>query len=189
MFLRFTEGLLVVIDGGKGLHKAVEKVFASAAFIQRCQWHKRENIVAYLPKTQQPGWRRKLERAYAKPTYKEAKTALGTIRRELVTLNESAARSLDEGLEETLTLHKLGVITTLGLSLRTTNSIESINSLIEQRTGKVDYWKTSNQRQRWLATALLDIEPRLRRIKGCTHLPLLRQAMRAHMKTATKKAA
>jgi transposase-like protein len=187
--LRFADGLLVVIDGGKGLHKAVEKVFASAAFIQRCQWHKRENIVAYLPKTQQATWRRKLERAYAKPTYKEAKAALATVRRELVPLNESAARSLDEGLEETLTLHKLGVITTLGISLRTTNGIESINSLIEQRTGKVDYWKTSNQRQRWLATALLDIEPRLRRIKGCKHLPLLRQAMRAHMKTETTKAA
>ena len=66
---------------------------------------------------------------------------------------------------------------------------QSINSLIEQRTGKVDYWKTSNQRQRWLATALLDIEPRLRRIKGCKHLPLLRQAMRTQMKTETKKAA
>jgi putative transposase len=187
--LRFEEGLLVVIDGGKGLHKAVEKVFASAAFIQRCQWHKRENIVAYLPKTQQPAWRRKLERAYAQPTYKKAQAALATIRRELATLNESAARSLDEGLEETLTLHRLGVITTLGISLRTTNSIESINSLIEQRTGKVDYWKTSNQRQRWLATALLDIEPRLRRIRGCQHLPLLRQAMLAQMKTETKKAA
>lgn len=79
-----------------------------------------------LRKTQQPTWRRKLERAYAKPTYKEAKAALAAIRRELVTLNESAARSLDEGLEETLTLHKLGVIATLGISLRTTNGIESI---------------------------------------------------------------
>lgn len=96
---------------------------------------------------------------------------------------------MDEGLEETLTLHRLGVIDKLGISLRTTNCIESINSLVEQRTGKVDYWKTSNQRQRWLATALLDIKPRLRRIKGCTHLPLLRQAMRAKMKTETKKAA
>jgi hypothetical protein len=72
-------------------------------------------------------------------------------------------RPLDEGLAETLTLHRLGVIAKLGISLRTTNGIESINSLIEQRTGKVDYWKTSNQRQRWLSTALLDIEPRLRR--------------------------
>ena len=187
--LRFEDGLLVVIDGGKGLHKAVAKVFASAAFIQRCQWHKRENIVAYLPKAQQSAWRRKLERAYAKPTYTDAKAALTTLRRELLLLNESAALSLDEGLEETLTLHRLGVIDKLGISLRTTNCIESINSLVEQRTGKVDYWKTSNQRQRWLATALLDLEPRLRRIKGCTHLPLLRQAMRAKMKTETKKAA
>lgn len=70
-----------------------------------------------------------------------------------MTRNESAGRSLDEGLEEAL--HRLGVIDTFGISPRATNYIESINSLIEQRTGKVDYWKTSNQRQRWLATALL----------------------------------
>ena len=79
------------------MHKAVAKVFAAAAFIQRCQWHKRENIVAYLPKAQQAAWRRKLERAYAKPTYKDAKAALTTLRRELLILNESAAHSLDEG--------------------------------------------------------------------------------------------
>lgn len=147
---------------------------------QRRQWHKRENVVAYLPKAQQPAWRRKLERAYAKPTYQEAKAALAKVRRDLVTLNESAARSLHEGLEETLTLHRLGGIVTLGISLRTTNCIESINSFVERRTGKVDHWKTSNQPQRWLATALLDIEPHLRRIRGCRHLPLLRQATRAN---------
>ena len=187
--LRFEDGVLVVIDGGKGLHKAVEKAFASAAFIQRCQWHKRENVVSYLPKAQQPIFRRKLERAYAKPTYKEAKAALVKVRGELAKVNESAARSLEEGLEETLTLHRLGLIDKLGISLRTTNCIESINSLVEQRTSKVDNWKNSNQKQRWLATALLDIEPRLRRIRGHRHLPLLRQAMRDHMRTEIRKAA
>ena len=88
-------------------------------------------------------------------------------------------------IEETLTLHRRGMIATLGISPRTTNDIESISSLIEQRTGKVDYWKTSNQRQRWLAIAVLDIKSRLRRIKGCQHLSLLRQALRAQMKTET----
>ena len=175
--LRLEDGVLVVIDGSTGLHKAVNKVFGASAFIQRCNWHKRENVLSYLPKADRALFRGKLERAWAKPTYKEAKAALVKVHKELTNINESAARSLEEGMEETLTLHRLGVNTKLGLSLRTTNCIESINSLIEQRTGKVDNWKNSNQKQRWLATALVDIEPRLRRIRGYRHLPLLRQAM------------
>ena len=90
--------------------------------------------------------------------------------RELEGRNQSAAASLAEGLEETLTLHRLGVYELLGVSFKTTNCIESANALIEERCAKVDVWKTSNQRHRWLATALLDIEPRLRRVRG--HRPL-----------------
>ncbi len=90
-------------------------------------------------------------------------------------------RSLDEGLEETLTLHRLGVFRELGISLKTTNCLESLNALVEQRTGKVDHWRTSDQKQRWLAAALLDIEPRLRRIKGFRALPLLRRALLAEV--------
>jgi len=180
--LRTENGLLVVIDGGKGLHKAVETVFGNDAAIQRCQWHKRENVVAYLPESQKTRFRNKLQTAYAQPTYEQAKAALLRVRRELLPINESAARSLDEGLEETLTLHRLGLFTELGLSFKTTNCLESINSLIEQRTGKVDYWKNSDQKQRWLATALLDIEPRLRKVRGHLHLPALRRAVNDAMK-------
>ena len=86
--------------------------------------------------------------------------------RELSALNESAARSLAEGLEETLTLHRLGVAGELGRTFKTTNALESVMAQVEQRTGKVDRWRTSDQKQRWLASALLDIEPRLRRIRG-----------------------
>jgi len=86
-------------------------------------------------------------------------------------------RSLDEGLEETLTLHRLGLFPSLGTSLKTTNCLESLNSLVEQRVAKVDRWRTSDQKQRWLAAALLDIEPRLRRLKGFRALPLLRTAL------------
>jgi transposase-like protein len=187
--LRYDDGLLVVLDGGKGLHTAVTTVCAEAAAIQRCQWHKRENVVAYLALTQQATVRRKLEAAYRHPTYTQAKAALMRVRAELVQLNESAARSLDEGLEETLTLHRLGVFPELGISLRTTNCLESINALVEQRTGKVDYWKNSHQKQRWLATALLDIEPRLRRIRGYRHLRALRRALQERTDGKVKKAA
>jgi transposase-like protein len=177
--LQVAPGLLVVLDGAKGLRKAVTTVFGPQAAVQRCQWHKRENVVAYLPKSLQALWRRKLQAAYERPTYAEAKAALLRLRPELRLLNESAVRSLEEGLEETLTLHRLGVFRELGISLKTTNCLESLNSLVEQRVAKVDRWRTSDQKQRWLAAALLDIEPRLRRIKGFRALLLLRRALLA----------
>ncbi len=175
--LRAEPGLLVVLDGAKGLHKAVQTVFGAQALVQRCQWHKRENVVRYLPKPQQATWRRKLQAAYERPTYAEAKGALLRVRTELRLLNESAVRSLDEGLEETLTLHRLGLFGPLGLSLKTTNCLESLLAQVASYTGKVDRWRNSDQKQRWVASALLEIEPRLRRIKGYRHLPLLRAAL------------
>ena len=183
--LRIEQGLLVVLDGAKGLRKAITTVLGAHAAVQRCQWHKRENVVAYLPKPQQATWRRTLQAAYERPTYAKAKAALCRLRPELRLLNESALKSLDEGLEETLTLHRLGVFRELGISLKTTNCLESLNSLVEQRVAKVDRWRTSDQKQRWLAAALLDIEPRLRRIKGFRALPLLRQALLAEVQGET----
>ena len=180
--LRFDLGLLVVTDGAKGLHAAVREVFDSAAVLHRCQWHKRENVLDYLPHRHRATFRRKLQAAYEKPTYEKAKRALGKIRAELVLLNASAAASLDEGLEETLTLHRLGIFAELGTSLKTTNALESIHARVESRTAKVDHWKNSEQKQRWLATALLDLEPRLRRIRNYRALPLLRDALRRQMK-------
>ncbi len=172
-----SKGLLVVIDGAKGLRAAVKRAFGSAAAIQRCQWRKRENVVSYLAKREQPLWRKRLQHAYDRPTYQEARVALKALQKELDERNQSAAASLAEGLEETLTLHRLGVYGLIGRSLKTTNCLESVNALIEQRCGKVDAWKNSNQRQRWLATALLDIEPRLNRVQGFRHLSKLRQAL------------
>ena len=89
-------------------------------------------------------------------------------------------------MEETLTLHRLGLYPLIGISFKTTNCIESVNSLIEERCGKVDAWRNSNQKHRWLAAALLDIEPRLRRVKGYRHLPLLRKALQGEFKETVK---
>ncbi len=175
--LKSDAGLLVVLDGGKGLRAAVKKVFGKKATVQRCQWHKRENVVSYLPKARQVAWRRRLQKAYSRPTYAEAKAALLRIRDELNDVNLDATRSLEEGLEETLTLHRLGVFAVLGRSLKTTNCIESIFGQVENCCGKVSNWKNSSQKQRWLATSLLDIEPRLRKIQGYKHLGLLREAL------------
>jgi transposase-like protein len=133
-------------------------------------------VVGYLPRSQQEAWRRKLQRAYEQPTYEAARAEFTKLHRELRTLNESAARSLEEGLLETLTLHRLGVFRDLGQSLKTTNLLESILAQVEQKTGKVDRWRNSSHKQRWLAASLLDIEPRLRRIKGYRALSKLRRA-------------
>ncbi len=187
--LGYEAGLLVVIDGAKGLRKAVGKVFGDHAAVQRCQWHKRENVVSYLAKTQQTSMRRKLQAAYELPTYEQAKGALLKIRSELKVLNLSAVGSLDDGVEETLTLHRLGLFRELGESLKTTNSLESINAQLGQRTDKVDHWRNSDQKHRWIATALLDIEKSLRKIKGYRYLPRLQEALKRSMEQRTSEKA
>jgi len=178
--LNIEGGILCVLDGAKGLRSAIRKVFADKALVQRCQWHKRENVVDYLPKSHQSSWRRRLQQAYEKPTYEEAKAALHRLKPELKLLNVSALSSLEEGLEETLTLHRLGLFAELGASLKTTNCIESIMAQVGQYTDKVDCWRNSSQKQRWVATALLEIEPHLRRVKGYRILWKLREAMKRH---------
>lgn len=172
-----TGRLLVVLDGAKGLRAAVQDVFSDRAEVQRCQWHKRENVVSYLPKNEQSVWRRKLQAAYAHPSYGEAKRALLRLARELTLRNASAAASLAEGLEETLTLHRLGVFPDVGRSFKTTNLLESVMARVEEKTARVDHWRTSDQKLRWCAAALLAIETQFRRVKGCDKLILLKQAL------------
>ena len=133
--------------------------------------------MSYLPTAQQAAWRRQLQAAYGQPTYPEARVALQRLRQELRLVNASAVTSLDEGVEETLTLHRLGLFEALGSSLKTTTCLESIMAQIGQRTDKVDRWRTRDQKPRWVAAAVLGIEPRLRRIKGYRALPLLLTAL------------
>jgi putative transposase len=184
---RAPAGLLVVLDGAKGLRAAVREVFPDAA-VQRCQWHKRENVLSYLPKAEQALWRRKLLAAYAHPSYADAKRALQRLVRELAVRNASAARSLEEGLEETLTLHRLNVFPELGVSFKTTNLIESVMARVEAKTARVDRWRTSDQKLRWCAAALLAAEAKFRRVKGCKHLPLLERALTTKIITTTAAA-
>jgi putative transposase len=183
--MAYHQGLLCLIDGSKGLYAALTKAFSGYVVIQRCQWHKRENVIAYLPKSKQDQIKKALQQAYDLPTYREAKAALNTLKPELALMNEAALNSLEEGLEETLSLHRLGLMPQLKQSFRTTNCIESLNSMVAQLTRNVKRWTNSNQRSRWLATALLDIEPRLRRIKGFRSLPRLRIALQKNLKLDT----
>lgn len=170
-------GLLWIVDGGKGLRAAIRAVAGETAVVQRCQWHKRENVVSYLPKSRQPVVRRQLQVAYGQPTYATAKAQLQQLGAVLAHENPSAAASLAEGLEETLTLHRLGLAGPLGRSFATTNVLESINAQVERTIGRVTRWRPGAQKLRWVASALLDLEPRLRRVKGYRALPQLRAVL------------
>ena len=180
--LSFDRGILCIIDGSKGLFKAVQDVFGEYAAVQRCHWHKRENVTSYLSEKEKPVYRRRLQRAYEMPTYDEAKQALVELHRELLRVNRSAANSLMEGLEETLTLHRLGVFDELGRSLKTTNAIESLNSQLGKYLRNVKHWMHSDQRQRWVAMGILESEKRMRRINHPENLPLLRAALQENIK-------
>ena len=71
---KYTEGILVLIDGSQGLRKAIDETFGNYSLIQRCQWHKRENVISYLSTGQQDQYRGKLKRAYSEPVYEIAKS-------------------------------------------------------------------------------------------------------------------
>ena len=104
-------------------------------------------------------------------------------------INRSAARSLEEGLEETLTLHRLGLVEQLGVSFTTTNLIENLNSQLKKYIGRVKNWMNSDMRSRWMATALLQIQRRMRRVNNYENLYLLRTALKTELKIKQKKVA
>jgi transposase-like protein len=169
---------LFILDGGKGLRAAVQRTFGKRGEVQRCQQHKQRNVAEHLPKYLQGEFRRKIKAAYGMTEYAQAKTSLETIIRELDRINPSAAASLREGMEETLTLHRLGVPTALRVSLSTTNPMESPFATVRERTCRVRRWRGSDQAQRWAAAVLLRVEKAWRRIRGSGHMSVLIEALR-----------
>src|SRR5438874_6253344 len=147
--LDFTEPRLYVLDGGRALTAAVRKYAGESAVIQRCQVHKRRNVLDHLTDEQKPAVANKLNAAYALEDYAAAKQALNMLHRELEDLNPSAARSLGEGMEETLTVHRLHVPMQLRKTLASTNVIESAFSIVEMVCRNVKRWQGGDQRERW----------------------------------------
>jgi transposase-like protein len=164
---------LFVIDGAKALRAAIERVFGDRAEVQRCQIHKRRNVKDHLPKQAQGDTDRRIRNAYALTSYAEAKAELEKIFRQLERVNPSAARSLEEGLEETLTVHRLNVGTLLRRTLASTNPIESCLSTVERVAHNVKRWRGGDQPLRWTATGLLQAEKKFRRVKGYRELEAL----------------
>jgi transposase-like protein len=180
--LQFEQGLLVVIDGGKGIHKAVDETFGHYAIIQRCQWHKRENVISYLREEQQEPIKKALLQAYSEVDYTTAKKALEQIADELKPLNQKAANSLLEAIEETLTLQRLGLQEIFGKSFTTTNCIESLNSQIDKYVRKVKNWMNSDQRNRWIVMAMTESESKMHKVNGYKHLNRLQDALEKEIK-------
>lgn len=171
--LDFSEPRLYVLDGGKALTAAVKKYAGDSAAIQRCQVHKRRNVLDHLTDEQKPAIAKKLNAAYALEDYGAAKQALNTLHRELMDLNPSAARSLGEGMEETLTVHRLHLPMQLRKTMASTNVIESAFSIVEQVCRNVKRWHDGDQRERWVGSGLLVAEKQFRRIQGYKQIPVL----------------
>jgi putative transposase len=175
--LDFSTPRLYVLDGGKALAAAVRKHAGEAAFIQRCQVHKKRNVVDHLPDEHKADVRRKMQNAYAMAEYADAKRALEQLHRELMDLNPSAARSLEEGMEETLTVHKLRVPDQLRRTLCCTNVIESAFSIVETVCRNVKRWRDGDHIERWVGSGLLVAERQFRRVIGHRQIPLLLSSM------------
>jgi len=164
---------MAVLDGGKAIHKAITDVFGANILIQRCQVHKQRNVLEYVPKELRHRVQWEMADAYKAADYATAKKTLESLGRWLAKDHESAARSLGEGLEETLLLHKLGITGALRKTLASTNLIENLNSRIKAQTARVRRWRNSNMVMRWVYTGIAEAEKGFRRVKGYKDMNLL----------------
>ncbi len=181
--------MLIVLDGAKALRKAVTMVLGEQGLVQRCRIHKLRNVLDHLPeeKKAQAAWR--LRAAWGQKDVQVAEKELRRTVRWLEGFSPMAAASLLEGLEETLTVQRLGIRHTLCRTLSNTNLIENCFAQAAYRTGRVKRWDGPRMILRWTAAALLWAEKNFRRIKGCEQLKDLQKVLHELETTSTLKAA
>ncbi len=177
--LRTDRSLLVVLDGSKALHKAVRQMCGEAALIQRCQVHKARNVLDHLPDDQRASAQAILARAYGSADVTKARRLLQDLARRLDEDYPSAAESVREGLDETLTVLTLHLSDRLRRSLATTNAIESLMSRTRHIKHNVKRWRSGKMIVRWVAVGILEAVKGFRRLKGCADMPTLVTALRA----------
>lgn len=175
--LKMDHATLVIIDGSKALRKAADDFYGLNAVVHRCQFHKRQNLKSHLTEKHQAEYERKLMAVYGMNDYKDARAALTSLIKEVNRVSITAASSLEDGFEETLTLHVLAVPDLLRNSLSTTNLIESTFSFAETIMHNVKRWRNSMQRMRWCSTAFLRAEKQFRRVRGYKSMPVLVAAL------------
>ena len=181
--------MLIVLDGSKALRKAVNRTFGDRCPVQRCQIHKRRNVKDHLPPEYQGSADQRIRTAYAMKDHDEAKRQLLKTVAWLDGINPSAASSLKEGLEETLTLHRLGLPERLRQSLQSTNLIESALSVAADVTRRVKRWRGGDMRLRWTAAGLVQAEKSFRRIRGYRTMAKLLTALEQRNVAETSRAA
>ena len=174
--LDVTRPMLVGIDGSKALRKAVLDVLDHPV-IQRCQLHKIRNVKDHLPQRLRSSVGRKMTDAYHAASALEAEAALLALAKELDRTHPGAAASLREGLEDTLTVLRLGVPPTLARTLRSTNTIESMISVCREHSANVKRWRDGQMALRWCAAGMVEAGKQFRRVNGHLHLPALRAAL------------
>jgi putative transposase len=184
--LAYEHGLLVLIDGGKALGRAVRSVFGDHALIQRCQLHKRRNVTDHLPKAERERIHARVRAAFADPDPASGLRKARRLAAELDKTHPDAAGSLREGLEDMFTVARLGIDGTLRRTLVTTNMIESMFATCRQVSRNVKRWRNDgDMRRRWLAAGMLEAERKFRRVKGHKQMPQLVAALRRHAETVT----
>ncbi len=172
--------LLIVIDGAKALHKAVVEVFGAHALIQRCREHKKRNVTDALPERLRAAVRSAMNQAYGTRDTKRAQRLLDNLARRLEHQHPGAAASLREGLEETLTVMRLGLPGNLERVLSSTNLIENLFSRVREIGRRVRRWQSGTMVLRWTAAGVLEAERGFRKLAGYRAMPILAAALRAH---------
>jgi len=169
---------LFVLDGAKALARAVRDVFGERARIQRCQVHKTRNVVEQLPESVRPSVRASMRQAYRTTNAEKAKQQLLNLARRLREAHPAAAGSLEEGLEETVTVKRFALPSQLERILSTTNAIENLMGSVREHTRRVKKWRDGRMMLRWVATALQDASIRFRRVMGHSGMRDLAAALR-----------
>jgi transposase-like protein len=172
--------LLIVIDGAKALHKAVVEVFGAHGLIQRCREHKKRNVTDALPERLRAAVRSAMNQAYATRDTKRARRLLEGLARRLEHQHPGAASSLREGLEQTLTVMRLGLPENLERVLSSTNLIENLFSRVREIGRRVKRWQNGTMVLRWTAAGVLEAERGFRKLVGYRAMPILVAALRAH---------
>jgi putative transposase len=178
--LRVDGSILCVIDGGKGIRKALRSVLGDRAVVQRCQVHKMRNVRDHLPRSRHPYVLQQMRDAYKSRTFKTARARLRQLASWLERNGEEgAAASLREGLDETLTVLRLGLTDRLCRTFSTTNAIENLNGTLRRVTRNVKRWRGGKMIRRWMALALVAAQRKFRRVKGHADMPKLVRALRS----------
>ena len=170
------QGMLFVLDGSKALRKAVRSVFGEVP-VQRCLWHKERNVTQHLPERDRPPVKARLRKACRETDYPRALEQLQRLADELEHTHPGAAGSLREGMEETLTVIRLGIRGKLRRTLESTNPCESMIDTVRTTQRNVKHWSSGEMGLRWTAAGMLEAEKQFRKVIGYTDLPRLAVAI------------